>query len=78
MSARQVYRQVTEHNVEVQLHEDESNPHAYVEVVLVFADDIDSDGPVYLSLRPTEARALADAILSSSQRVGDRIPHGNE
>lgn len=77
MSARQVHRQVSEHGVEIAIHEDAENPHGYVEVCIVFNDDTDFDGPIYLSLRPEEARALADAVLSSSQRVSDRLPHSN-
>lgn len=78
MSVRAVHRQVTEHGTEIQLHEDEDSPHAYVEVCLYEADtDAPLDGPAYLSLTPKEAVAFADAVLSSAQRVSDRQPHGN-
>lgn len=75
MSVQQVFRQVTEHNTEIQLHEDADNPLGYVEAVFTDLDGWQDQW--FLSLTPAEARTLADALLSSSQRVSDRIPHGN-
>ncbi len=71
-----VHRQLTEHGTELQLREEPDAPQQYVEVTIT-NDDYDNIGIIFLSLTPAEARAFADALLSSSQRVEYRQPHGN-
>lgn len=70
-----VHHQVTEHRSQLFIREDAPDPQEYVEVCIASSDG--EELPVYLSLTPAEARTFADALLSSSQRVYDRQPHGN-
>lgn len=77
MSAKQVFRQVTEHETEICIR-DYGADGAHVEVTLFDLSGAEQySSTLYISLTPKEARLLGDALLSQSQRVEDRRPHGN-
>lgn len=74
MSLNLTHRQATHHDTEVCIYEDpDSGEH--VEVSLYDANQ--DEEPRFYSFTPAEAVRLADAVLSSAQRVEDRLPHGN-
>lgn len=63
----------TSHDTEVIVYEFEDG--AYVEVSVY--DRNQDEAPNLYSFTPEEARRIGDALLTGSQRVEDRQPHGN-